>query len=926
MKYILSTLLCVISISFSGLAQVQPSNPEVIHQGIEARKALAENSLLKNYPSRNVGPVIQGARIVDIAVNQQNTKEFYIAYASGGLFATQNNGISFEPIFDNEGVLTIGDIALAPSNSNIIYVGTGENNSSRSSYAGSGIYKSIDKGKSWKQIGLDGSQHIGRIVVHPGNPDIVWVAAMGGLYSDNEERGVFKSTNGGQSWEKVLYVDDKTGAIDLIIHPENPDMLWAAMWERKRYAWDFVGNGKGSGIYHSNDGGATWNLAMNGIPDDKFTGRIGLDISLSEPNIMYALLDYQKEQKKEKEREDKDKLIAADFSNMKVKAFLDIPNEKLDAFFKDNGFPEKYNAVNVKSEVKSGVYLPKALAEYSGDANNDLFETSVAGSIIYKSEDNGKTWNKTHDYDLEAVYYTYGYYFGEIRVSTQEPDNIYVLGVPIVVSRDGGKTFARTDSTGDVHVDHHALWINPDDADHLMLGNDGGLYISYDGGANWDHKNSMAVGQFYTVNVDMAKPYNIYGGLQDNGTMVGSSKTVPNERGQWEALFGGDGMYVSADPRNADIVYVGYQFGNYYRINRETGDREYITPKHDIGEDILRFNWRTPVVMSSHNADIIYMGSQKVHRSLNQGKTWESLSGDLSNGTKEGNVPFATITEIAESPLKFGLLYAGTDDGNVYRLKEGETWVKINKNLPQGLWVSSIHASNHEMGTVYLSLTGYRNDNFKNYIYKSTDYGDSWKDISGDLPQESVNVIYQDPEVAQLLYLGTDHGTYVSFNDGSNWQHLGSLPNVANYDMIVHPRDLELVVGTHGRSIYVVDAKPLQQIAKGFSDNSLMAFGVGNIRFSERWGTKRVPYSKASYPEIEFSIFVKEISKSDNLVIEIKKEDGEAIKKMEINPKKGYQTKQWNGELADKKFIAKGKYDVIYKYGKEEAKQSFEVK
>ncbi len=926
MKIILSTLLAFFAFSFSALAQVKPSNPEIIHQGIKARQALAEKSLLKNYPSRNVGPVIQGARIVDIAVNQQNTKEFYIAYASGGLFVTGNNGISFEPIFDNEGVLTIGDIALAPSNSNIIYVGTGENNSSRSSYAGSGIYKSTDKGKTWKQIGLDGSQHIGRIVVHPSNPDIVWVAAMGGLYSDNEERGVYKSTNGGESWEKVLYVDDKTGAIDLIIHPENPDLLWAAMWERKRYAWDFVGNGKGSGIYHSSDGGTNWTLTMNGIPNNEFTGRIGLDISLSEPNIMYALLDYQKEEKKEKEIQDDEKLIAKDFQGMKVKVFLDLPNEKLDDFLKENGFPQKYNAVNIKKEVKDGIYPPSALSEYSGDANNALFETSVAGSIIYKSEDMGKTWTKTHDYDLEAVYYTYGYYFGEIRVSTQEPDNIYVLGVPIVVSRDGGKTFARTDSIGDVHADHHALWINPEDADHLILGNDGGLYISYDGGAHWDHKNNMAVGQFYTVNVDMAKPYNIYGGLQDNGTMVGSSKSVPNERGQWEAIFGGDGMYVSADPRNADLVYVGFQFGNYYRINRATGDREYITPKHDIGEDILRFNWRTPVLMSSHNADILYLGSQKVHRSLNQGKTWESLSGDLSNGKKEGNVPFATITEIAESPLKFGLLYAGTDDGNVYRLKEGEGWKKINKELPQGLWVSSIHASNHNLGTVYLSLTGYRNDNFKNYIYKSTDFGDSWKPISGDLPQESVNVIYQDPEVAHLLYLGTDHGTYVSFNDGANWQHLGSLPNVANYDMIVHPRELELVVGTHGRSIYVLDAKPLQQIAKDFDNNNVLSFAVNDLRFSDRWGSKRNPYSNDYYPEMEFSIFVKEQSKANKLIIDIKNEQGESIKKMELAPKGGFQKVKWNGELEEKKFIKKGKYEVLYTYGKEEQKQSFEVK
>lgn len=925
LRSVLTLILLLIPI-FTISAQVEPSNPKVIHEGIKARQELAQRSLLKDYPARNVGPVIQGARIVDIAVNQNNIKEFYIAYASGGLFYTKNNGVSFDPIFDNEGALTIGDIALAPSNENIIYVGTGENNSSRSSYAGSGIYKSKDKGHTWEQIGLEGSQHIGGIVVHPTNPDIVWVASMGGLYSENEERGVFKSIDGGKSWKKTLYVDDKTGAIDLIIHPENPDVLWASMWERKRYAWDFVGNGEGSGIYRSDDGGENWQLSMNGIPDDKFTGRIGLDISLSDPDIMYALLDYQKETKTEKKRIDKNKLISSDFADMSVKAFLELPNETLDSFLKDNGFPQKYNALTVKKEVKEGIYKPQALAEYTGDANSDLFETSVAGSIVYKSTDQGKTWSKTHDYDLEAVYYTYGYYFGEIRVSTEKPDEIYVLGVPLVVSRDGGKTFFRTDTIGNVHADHQAMWINPDDSDHIILGNDGGLYISYDAGATWDHKNSMAVGQFYTVNIDMAQPYNIYGGLQDNGTMVGSSKTVPNERGQWEALFGGDGMYVSADPRDRNIVYVGFQFGNYYRINRSTGEREYITPLHDIGEDILRFNWRTPVLMSTHNPDILYLGSQKLHRSLNQGRSWEAISTDLTNGSKKGNVPFGTISEIAESPLKFGLLYVGTDDGNIWRLKNGESWTKVNGKLPQGLWVSSIHASNHEIGTVYVSMTGYRNDNFKNYIYKSTDFGNSWTPISGDLPQESVNVIYQDPEVASLLYLGTDHGTYLSFNDGKNWQHLGALPNVANYDMIVHPRELELVIGTHGRSIYVVDAKPLQEIARNSTDQNLLIFEIDDVRYSDGWGKKRTPYLKTYYPEIEIPFFIKESDKPGELTLQLQNEAGEIVKSFKPKTKSGYQSLKWNGLVTEKEFIEKGKYEMVLSDGKSKVKKSFEVK
>ncbi|RUA31763.1 MAG: glycosyl hydrolase, partial [Bacteroidetes bacterium] len=362
------------------LSQVEPTDAKSILEGIENRKKLAESSVLKNYPARNVGPVIQGARIVDIAVNQNNIKEFYIAYATVGVFHKKNNAKRYVQIFDNVGALTLGDIALAPSDENILYVGTGENNSSRSSYAGSGIYKSTDKGQSWEHIGLPGSQHIGRIVVHPEDPNTVWVASMGGLYSDNEERGVYKTTDGGETWNKTLYVDDKTGAIDLIIHPENPDLLWASMWERKRYAWDFVGNGEGSGIYSSTDGGENWNLSMNGMEDDEFTGRIGLDISQSNPDILYALIDYQKETKKEKEEQEG--LAPADFLEMSVKDFLKLNNEDLDQYLKDNSFPEKYNAVNVKKDIESGAYKPKALSDYLGDANQALFDTDVKGSVI----------------------------------------------------------------------------------------------------------------------------------------------------------------------------------------------------------------------------------------------------------------------------------------------------------------------------------------------------------------------------------------------------------------------------------------------------------------------------------------------------------------------------------------------------------------
>lgn len=887
---------------------------------------LSQDMNFKNYPARSVGPVIQGARIVDIAVSTNNEHKYLIGFASGGVFKTINNGVSFYPIFDEQGSLTIGDIAIAPSDENIIYVGTGENNSSRSSYAGNGIYKSKDGGKSWTNIGLINSQHIGRIVVHPTNPDIVWVASMGGLYSDNAERGIFKSTDGGKNWTKTLFINDKTGAIDLIINPNDPSIMYASMWERKRYAWDFVGNGPNSGIYKSTDGGESWLLAMSGFPQDKYVGRIGLDISLQDPNILYAVMDYQKETKEEVINM-KEGLTLAEIGKMTLKDFLAIPNEKLDALLTNSGFPKKYNAVTVKKEIKNGLYDLKDIANYFGDANEALFNTSIAGSIVYKTIDGGKVWKRTHQYDLEGVYYTYGYYFGEIRVSPQDNNDIYVLGVPLIKSRDGGKTFARTDTIGNVHSDHQSMWINPDNANHIILGNDGGLYVSYDAGATWDHKNNMSVGQFYTVNVDMEKPYNIYGGLQDNGTLVGSSRTVPTVRGQWEQIFGGDGMFVSADPRNADIVYVGFQFGNYYRMDRESGRSTYITPSNDIGTDKLRFNWRTPVLKSSHNSDILYIGSQKLHRSLNQGNSWEEMSEDLTNGSKEGNVPYGTITEIAESNFQFGLLYVGTDDGNVWRYTTKNGWSTINNGLPSGLWVSSIHPSVHDEATVYLTLTGYRQDDFTSYVYKSTDFGNNWTAINGNIKDEAVNVIYEDLKVPHLLFLGTDNGSYLSMDGGIDWNRIHTIPNVATYDMVIHPREQELVVGTHGRSVYVIDLEPIQLIAASDSASKLVTLELGNIRYNKDWGKKRYPYMEENIPIITFPVYVK--TNSGKLVVQIQNESGKTVKTIEQQiDNSGYQEVKWNGQLSKKAndYISAGKYTVMYKLNGEESSESLEVK
>ena len=933
-----SQLLSIVFILFSTVAFAQsgPTTGEELQATFDQLKELRSSSVLKEYPVRNVGPVVMGGRITDLAVNPEDLNEYYVAYASGGLFHTTNNGVTFKPIFDNQGALGIGDIALAPTNPDILFVGTGENNSSRSSYAGNGVYKSTDGGSTWTHSGLGDSHHIGRIIIHPQNPDIVWVASQGALYTHNDGRGVYKSTNGGQSWNKTLYINDSTGIIDLLINPQNPDQLWATAWERTRRAWNFKENGPGSGIYVSTDGGETWQKSQDGFMNNEFIGRVGIDLCQTQPNIMYAFVDNQTETKEEVEEEDDGSLKRKDFINMTSSQFLALDNKKLGDYLKNNNYPSKYNAGLVKKEVREGKYQPRALADYFGDANTALFNTKITGAELYRSEDFGKTWGKVNSYALDGVYFTYGYYFGEVRVAPDDPDLVYIFGVPFLKSRDGGKTVHRADTNQRVHGDHHALWINPDDSDHMILGNDGGLYVTHDAAANWNHINNTSVGQFYTVNVDMEKPYNVYGGLQDNGTLAGSSRSVPNRSRYWDFLFGGDGMYVAPDPRNSKNVIVGFQFGNYFRIDRNTNRRTRITPRHDIGEDKLRFNWRSPVVRSTHNPDIIYFGANRLFRSLNQGDSWEAVSPDLTTNYKpQGNVPFSTLTSISESPLSFGLIIIGTDDGNVQITRSsGGSW-ELATGLPKDLWVSSVQASPHDEATFFVSLNGYRDDDFRTYVYKSTDYGKSWTSVKGDLPEDVVNIILQDPVNPDLLYVGQDHATFISMDGGSNWHMLTDIPNVASYDMVVHPRDNELVVATHGRSIYIADVKPLQKITRNKINEPVIAFDGGSIRHSERWGQSFYPYLKPNEPKAKFMYYVG--SPSAGVQVEIYDEAGTLLRKLEGKGTAGIHHITWDlkkmnygkrkrGDDNIPKYVGKGKYQVKFINGSGTSTAKYEVR
>ncbi len=921
------------------LAVAQPSTSGQIQESYKQRGQLELESKVANYPIRNIGPVVQGGRVTDFAINSKDTKQFYVAYASGGVYKTVNNGITFDPVFDNQGALTIGDIAMAPSNAEVLYVGTGEKNSSRSSYAGNGVYRSNDGGATWAHLGLEETHHISRIMVHPDNPDIVWVAAIGALYTPSEGRGLYVSKDGGKTWEKTLFVNNETGVIDLVVNPKNPNQLFAATWERSRKAWEFKGNGAGSSMYRSDDGGMTWKKIVTGFPQGEFVGRIGLDISSKNPNVLYALLDNQYETKEEKEEKAIAGIKMSSFKDMDKAAFAAIENKSLEEFLRKSNFPKQYTAEVVKAEVASDKYLPKALTEYFGNANSALFSTKIAGAELYKTTNSGDSWEKVNAYNLDGVYFTYGYYFGEVRVDPTDDDILYIFGVPLLKSMDGGKTFERIDGDG-VHVDHQALWVNPNDNQHVRLGNDGGYYQSYDQGNNWDHINNVAVGQFYTVNYDMETPYNIYGGLQDNGTNTGSSKSVINKSKQWESLFGGDGMFVAADPRNPDVVFTGFQFGNYYRINRKTNDYKYITPSHNLGEDKLRFNWRTPMMLSSHNADVVYLAAQRLYRSMNQGETWDCISPDLTKNKAQGNVPFSTIASLAESKLKFGLIYAGTDDGNVQVSKNGgATWTKVNNGLPSGKWVSSIHPSEIEEGTVFVTLNGYREDDFRTYVYKSTDYGQTWANIKGNLPDVVVNVVVEDPVKKGLLYLGADHGAYISFDSGKKWALMPAVGNVSAYDMKVHPRELELIIASHGRSMFVMELDRAHKIYDN-QEAPLLALKAPDKRKSRAWGNQRYPYSKKNEPSLLFEFYL--ANKTEGLQVTVKNENGNTIHSATINKEAGIQSYAWDlkgvevvGKKKSKskskvppppKYVEKGKYTVEFSSGSTVETLSFEIK
>ncbi len=732
---------------------------------------LRDESPFRGLNWQSLGPRFQGGRVQRLAA-VPGTGIIYAGFGSGSLWKTINNGLTWTPIFDDQPTFTIGDVAVSASNPNILYVGTGESLLARSSFAGVGVFKSVDAGATWTHLGLADTHHIGRVAIHPKNPDIVFVAALGHLFTPNEERGVFRTKDGGKTWTKVLYISDKTGGADVVFDPSRPDTIYAATNEHDRRAWNSVEHGPGSGVFKSLDGGETWKKLAGGLPGGAFIGRIGLAVAASAPQTVYAFIANQ------------------------------TPMEE------------------TRPEGK---------------------RTVATGPEVYRSDDRGDHWRKLPMQNDRARLGSYGV----IVVAPDNPDLFYALAPNLQRSEDGGRTFQQMNGlvthlyehpSPALHLDHHDLWIDPTDAKRMILGNDGGVYVTSDRGATWLHLNNIPVGEFYAISVDQADPYLIYGGTQDDAALFGPADRVPLDgirdpwRYVWIDLWGGGDSYVTAvDPADPETIYFEQQFGDFQRKNMRTGQIRRIQPKAEKNEPALRYNWMSPFIISSHNPGIVYFGANRLFRSLNRGDNWMAVSPDLTTQPgpdTQGNVPYGTITTISESTLRPGLLYVGTDDGRVWVTRnDGAAWTEIGRGLPHK-WISRVVASGHAAGTAYVTLTGYRENDYRPYVFKTADVGETWQPIAAGLPDEQVNVIREDPRSADTLYIGTDQGgVYVSKTGGTSWISLSAnLPPAAVHDIAIHARDRELVIGTHGRSVFKVDLVPVQDFSAAVAAESIHLF------------------------------------------------------------------------------------------------------
>lgn len=728
--------LSISSQEISAISSTVPTSAGARIASWEHHLKLQRDSSYSELQWRSIGPRRQGGRIETIACPPGNTSTIYVGAGSGNLWKTVNNGVTWAPIFENESTNAIGDVAVSRSNPDVVWLGTGEVLMARSALPGTGVYKSTDAGATWQNMGLNDTHHIGRVLIDPNDENIVYVVAIGHQNTANPQRGVFKTSDGGEHWKHVLYINEFTSAIDMAIDPGNTSVLYATTWQRDLDGQDH--NGQHSGVHKSTDAGKTWKKLSGGLPQGDHIGRISIDVSASNPQVVYALVD---------------------------------------------------------------------------EGRNDH---------LFRSNDAGGTWKPVNDGPVQAQWD-----WCEVRISPDNENELYIIGQRSFVSRDGGKTFEQIGGTiarlfphpsRVIHLDTHAMWIDPENTDRILFGNDGGLFISYDRAANWLHLNNFPIAEVYAVTYDMEEPYNIYIGTQDNAALYGPSTHVPEDGApdEWEFVYvdrwgGGDSYFTYRDPSDPDTIYYEHQYGDMVRKSMTSGETKRIAPEAPENSDPLRFAWMTPYFPSKYRAKTLYSAANRVFKSKNRGDDWTPISPDLTLGVNPPNIRYKAITALAESPLARGLLYAGTDNGNLYVTRnDGKSWENISAGLPR-YEITRVTPSPHDKQKVFVTLTGFGSDDFRPYVFRSNDQGATWEPISSSLPLEPVHVIREDPHVEDLLYLGTTLGVYVSTDGGLRWQSLcNNLPTTTIYDLAVHPRENELIAGTHGRSVYLLDVSTIQ--------------------------------------------------------------------------------------------------------------------
>jgi photosystem II stability/assembly factor-like uncharacterized protein len=760
---------------------------------------LFNENLLRAFVYRNVGPFRMSARASCIAVPAAPATDhlytFYVATWTGGVFKTTNNGTTFRPVFDGQNKLTIGAIAVAPSNPKIVWVGTGDPRGARSSFPGDGVYKSMDAGETWTNVGLRDSHHISRVIIHPTNPDIVYVAAMGHLYSANEERGVFKSTDGGRSWKRALFVNNRIGVIDLAINPRNPDTLYAAAYDMRRTAWNFVNAGPESGIYKTVDGGGSWTRLSGGFPTGRI-GKIGLDIYPKNPEVLYALVN------------------------------------------------------NCNPGLKPGTARGCTGGQRAG----------LVGGELYRTQDGGRSWTKMNPADVDLCPKGSGYIgsgdedcngFTQVRVDPNNDQNVFAVSNELWKSVDGGRTWRGGNSrTSDVFPnifgDVRTLWIDPQNSERMIIGDDGGFCLSYDGGKSSDHISHLPVGECYGVGVDMDDPYNIYASLQDHEHWKAPSI---GPRGNlsildWVAISSGDGMFTRVDPNDSRWAYTASEWGGLYRIDQQLGYRVNIRPTRPAGGAPYRSIWGTPLHVSPHNGSTIYTGGEVLLKSVDRGDHWIEISPDLSTNdpsklaasTEPGVQPpiyWFSISTISESPVTPGVIWVGTCDGRVHVTKNGGgAWTDVTQAIaaaggPKEIYVSRVVASHHAAGRAYVAKSGNKMDDFRPFLCSTEDFGATWTSISGNLPNEPIHVVWEDGKNPDLLFVGNGGGVFVSINRGKRWVKMNNnIPNVPVLDLCVHPREQDLVVGSMGRGVFITNIGPLEELSEAILEKDIHLFGI----------------------------------------------------------------------------------------------------